>query len=292
MANPRNWDGERVGRLTVIKYLYTESYGNTGKSHRMYLCKCDCGNTKIVSTCDLQRGNVKSCGCLLKELYQSGMYHNIKHGQSKTRLGQCYYHMKRRCSHDPNWVKKGISVCEEWANNPQAFFDWALSHGYDDSLTLDRIDANGDYCPENCRWATMRQQANNKTNNHYVTIGGITHTISEWSEISGVAPATISKRIENGKPEEELLVPVGLDYFETNGERKSYKHLVTINGETKTISEWADFCGVSRACICSRLRAGWKGEEIISKRGEVYHGNRIDNINKNRRVVERRYANG
>lgn len=129
------------------------------------------------------------------------------HGLSKTRLFKCYDSMKYRVKHDKNWTSKNIRVCDEWWNNPQAFFDWALSNGYRDDLTLDRIDTYGNYESSNCRWITKAEQQRNRTNNHLVTIGGETKTMAEWAEISGSTSARILYRIKSGYVEEELLLP-------------------------------------------------------------------------------------
>ena len=129
------------------------------------------------------------------------------HGLSNTRLFKCYDSMKYRVKHDPNWKSKGIRVCEEWWNNPQAFFDWALQNGYRDDLTLDRIDTLGDYEPSNCRWITKAEQQRNRTNNHFVTINGETKTIAEWAEISGIPYARIEARVRSGFVGSDLLKP-------------------------------------------------------------------------------------
>lgn len=92
---------------------------------------------------------------------------------------------------------RGIKVCEEW-HNVEAFEKWAISNGFEKGLTLDRIDVNGDYCPENCRWATRKQQANNRRNTISVTIDGITKTLSEWADFSDICWSTINNRYHDG----------------------------------------------------------------------------------------------
>ena len=123
-----------------------------------------------------------------------------------SRLYQCYRGMKHRCKHDPYY--RNVSVCDEWLTDPQSFFDWAMSNGYQDNLTLDRIDNNGNYEPLNCRWVTIAEQQNNKRNNHLVEIDGVTKTVSEWSRFSGIPYSTLSKRIKRGWKTERLLTPV------------------------------------------------------------------------------------
>lgn len=129
------------------------------------------------------------------------------HGMSGTRLWKCYEAMKDRCKYYSPWVDKGIKVCDEWLSNPQAFFDWALGNGYDDSLTLDRIDVYGNYEPSNCRWITKQEQQNNRTNNRFVTINGERKTIAEWARISQLPYSTVAQRVRFGFSEEDLLKP-------------------------------------------------------------------------------------
>ena len=102
---------------------------------------------------------------------------------------------------------RGITVCDEWRGEKGAenFIDWAKRSGYDETLTIDRIDVNGNYCPENCKWSTRLEQGSNRTDNHFITINGETHTISEWSRISGIGVSTICQRIKAGAPEDEAV---------------------------------------------------------------------------------------
>lgn len=267
MPIAKDLSGQRFGRLVAIKYLYTKYTGQKVKQpHRMWLCRCDCGGTKIASSGDLLRLHTTSCGCKLSELAVS-LSNNPRttHGMSNTRLYQCYRKMLRRCTHEKNWKDKGITVCDEWRLNPQSFLDWAINNGYSDELTLDRIDVYGNYCPENCRWATMFEQAQNKTTSRKITIGGITHTLSEWSRISGVKSATISKRIEHGYPEEEWLIPVYTVYHteDCTDKRGSHFRYITINGVTNTLSEWEKISGLSRRTISARIKRGWSESDLL-----------------------------
>lgn len=125
-------------------------------------------------------------------------------GISRTRLYIIWSHMKQRCYNEkdlkyPRYGARGIKVCDEWKDNFMAFREWALKNGYEENLTLDRIDGNKNYEPSNCRWRTYRQQANNMSSNHFLTFNGATHTIAEWSRIVGINRATIERRINKHK---------------------------------------------------------------------------------------------
>ncbi len=181
--------GQKFGRLTVVEYSHTKD----GVAY--WRCLCDCGNASIVRGPSLREGNTQSCGCLQKE-----KRFQFKHGQSYTRIYRIWQGMIHRC-YDKNSINfrnyggRGITVCDEWKNNFQAFHDWAMANGYCEDLSIDRIDVNGTYCPENCRWATTEEQSNNRTNNHLLTYNDRTMTIKEWSKETGLSYHCIARRI-------------------------------------------------------------------------------------------------
>lgn len=132
--------------------------------------------------------------------YSNGFDFN---NHSHHRIYMIWFDMKRRCYQPQNkryshYGGRGIKVCGEWLHNFQAFFDWSLAHGYQDNLTIDRVDRDGDYCPDNCRWADSITQANNKSNNHYITYQGETKTMMEWSRNLGMNYSTLRQRINSG----------------------------------------------------------------------------------------------
>lgn len=183
--------GNRYGHLTVIK-----ENGRIGKNI-LWLCRCDCGNEINVIPYNLKNGHTQSCGCIRGS-------NRITHHKSKSRLYRIWRHIniKSRClnenvPHYKYYGGRGISLCEEWTNSFEKFCEWANANGYQDNLSIDRIDVNGNYEPSNCRWTNAKNQANNKTNNRLIEYNGEPHTLSEWSDILGINHLTISKRIDD-----------------------------------------------------------------------------------------------
>lgn len=134
------------------------------------------------------------------------------HNLSKTRLYKIWNGMKQRC-YNPNDTRyinygaRGISICDEWKHNFKAFYDWAMRNGYDDTLSIDRIDVNGNYCPENCCWETAAKQLRNKRNNVYVEYNGEFMCLSDAARVSGINRHTLRYRYHAGDRDEKLFRP-------------------------------------------------------------------------------------
>lgn len=194
MGQFQDLTGHRFGRLTVLYRVRQDGCAAT-----VWHCRCDCGKEKDVRASKLKTGNTRSCGCLRSELVKES---NIKHNMSHTRLYGIWSNMKRRCD-DPNNPKfknygaRGIKVCEEWYNS-EIFFEWALTNGYNDNLTIDRIDVNKGYYPENCRWIGIKEQSLNRTDNHFLIMRGKRQTMKEWSVELGI-PYRKLERLINEK---------------------------------------------------------------------------------------------
>jgi len=216
------------------------------------------------------------------------------------KLKQTLINMKKRC-YDQNteyykyYGGKGIIVCDEWLNDRKKFYEWALENGYEEHLTIDRKDPNGNYEPNNCRWATIKEQANNKTNTIYIEYNEEIKPLSQWSEETEINRSTIKDRFEKGK---DILEDYSLIKININGEIKSlnklseesgilydtiiqryhagWEHdqlindlltnetkLITIGDRIHTVTEWAEISGLTREIILMRISYGWENEDLL-----------------------------
>lgn len=206
MAVVKDLTGQQFGKLTAVKVVGKGKNGNM-----IWECKCSCGNTRNVWSTSLVTGNTQSCGCS-----RTIAIHNRPdyHGDRGTRLYRIWNGILVRCkpkfaSRSSAYSAKGIKVCEEWKDY-KTFKEWALKNGYRDDLTIDRIDVNGDYEPSNCRFATQKEQQNNRSNNHILTFNGKSRTIAQWADEVGINARAIFKRLKRGwSVEDALTVPLG-----------------------------------------------------------------------------------
>ena len=190
--------GKRFGKLTVLKRVIKI---NSKKTY--FLCKCECGKIKTIYRDDIVSGKTISCGCHKKEMARKLGKSTKTHGMTQTRLYHIWRGSRDRCQNKrskdyKNYGGRGITICAEWEKSFESFYDWAMSHGYRDNLTIDRIDVNGNYCPENCRWADINTQSHNKRNNVNITINGETKCSTEWERILGISRHTVKKRYLKG----------------------------------------------------------------------------------------------
>lgn len=188
--------GQRFGRLVVL--------GKNGKQKdkTYWDCICDCGKITKVETSKLKSGHTKSCGCYMRERAKEA---NIKHGMFGTKLYNTYCRMKQRC-YDKNYPKyknygfRGIGICEQWLGKDGFinFYNWAMDNGFNENLSIERIDVNGNYEPDNCKWITMAEQAKNKTTTIKVKYKNNFLTLIELCEKLNLNYKTIWSRIHNG----------------------------------------------------------------------------------------------
>ena len=199
---PINIKGERFGRLVAVEFVR-----KTAARKSCWSCRCDCGKTAYVPVTDLTSGKTKSCGCLKKEVVSKRF---IKHGDTGSRLYGIWQGMKGRCYNKKRetykyYGGKGVAVCDEWLNDYDSFKEWSLKNGYSEELTIDRIDYNGNYEPENCRWVTKEAQAANTSKNYRITINNSTRHLSEWCKIFCVRYDIVYGRLRSGWSEVEAL---------------------------------------------------------------------------------------
>lgn len=194
--------GNKYGSLTVIKLVLDEP----GKKKK-WLCRCDCGNETITTGSNLVGGRTKHCVSCGRKVV--GEIHKT-HGMTKTRLYYVWHSMKNRCENPKfksynDYGGRGITLCKEW-HDSKAFFEWAMNNGYKEGLELDRIDNAKGYCPENCRFITRTENANNKRNNKIIEFQGTTKTLAEWARFYGVHYKNLSRLLLKGYSMEDAII--------------------------------------------------------------------------------------
>lgn len=269
--------GKIFGRLKVVSYSHKEKKENNVGFLHYYNCICECGNKCLVERNSLKYGNTKSCGCIHKEQIVKRNKNTAKlSGDSVKyeRLYNIYNAMINRCysinnEKYNNYGGRGIKICDEWLNGWNCFKNWALSNGYSDNLTIDRINVDGNYEPNNCRWVTNKVQANNKTNNKYLEYNGETKTLSEWCDELNLPYHTIKARLNKlGMTVEEAFntPKQWKEYYYGEGVQKiGNKIYLTYNSKTLSVNEWIKElkldCG--HEMIPRRARKGWSAKKIL-----------------------------
>lgn len=232
--------GKRFNNLTVIEFAYKKNY------RAYWKCRCDCGNEKII-----MRNNIPktlTCGC------SKGANKYV--GKFPRKLGDVYYNMKKRCDYKNHksynsYGGRGITYCDKW-KTLEGFLDDMLD-GYEEGLTLDRIDVNGMYCKENCRWVSRNIQANNKTTNIFLEYKGEKLTLSELTNKLGLNYSMVQHRIARGYTVEEAIKP------------PKEKEMITYNSVTKTVGEFAEEYGMTYHQLKKRLMRGWNIERALTQ---------------------------
>jgi hypothetical protein len=195
--------GRKYGRLTIIELSGMDINGN-----KYFRCRCDCGNEKEVSYRNMHTGHTKSCGCYMLEARRSakshGMTHEKLYGVWKAMIERC---TKKGFKAYDRYGGRGITVCDEWMDL-NAFVNWAKENGYREKLEIDRIDNDGNYEPDNCKWSTKEQQSRNRSTNISITIDGETKILKDWAEHFGVCYSTVQYRLYRGVGVLDLFKPV------------------------------------------------------------------------------------
>jgi len=188
--------GQRFGKLEVVNFAGVNKFNKA-----LWYCKCACGGEKIAIGTTLRSGRIISCGCL------EG-YHT--HGFSRSKICRVHYGMLSRCYNTKDksykdYGGRGIKVCNEWKEDFMLFYEWAKNSGYDEALTIDRINVNGDYCPENCQWVSLAENNKNKRNTHRLTLNGETKTLTDWGRALNIPLGRLYERLYLGWSDEDIL---------------------------------------------------------------------------------------
>ena len=196
--------GNKYGKLTVI------DLGKTVDTCQYYICICECGNVTSVSKYSLLNGKTRSCGCLYREVDHTL---NIKHGLSRSKIYKKWGHIKERCFNETyhrfsEYGGRGIVMCDEWKNDFPAFYTWAMKAGYKEGLTIERIDVNGNYCPENCTWVSPKEQYNNMRKTTLID-GNI--TVSEFCRLYNLPKTSVKRFYHKGLSVAQILDFYGLE---------------------------------------------------------------------------------
>lgn len=177
--------------------------------------------------------------------------------KERKRLKSIYNGMKSRCYNNNSvnykyYGEKGVTICDEWLLSFENFFDWAINNGYNENLTIDRIDSEKEYSPDNCKWSTKKEQCYNRSMSVKLTLNGRTMYMTEWAEELGIDKKTLSWRYKNGWSDEEIL-----------SNKKDI--ILTYNGESKTLLEWSKQTGIKKSTLWYRYNKGWEVKDILTK---------------------------
>lgn len=249
LNNSPEYIGQRFGRLTVIGFQHKEKPA-TGWN---WVCKCDCEEMKVINPGDIKSGRVRSCGCLLRDTTRNRMTRYRHKKKDYPRLYGIFHGIKKRCynKNEPRYKDyggRGIKMCDEWlksADGFDRFVDWALANGYTDEMSIDRVDVDGDYSPDNCRWFTLQQQSLNKRQTRWVDYKGEHIQLMTLCKRLGVSYDTVHNRIyDRGWPVE--------------------KAIETPSQQENSFSKKCKAAGLNPATVHDRIyKLGWSEEEAF-----------------------------
>jgi len=252
--NAKDITGQRFGRLIAKRPAYRNKRGEW-----YWECLCDCGGTATARVSELTGGRKRSCGCLYRETRKIG---GTIHGFGRSKLQRVRSSMFERC-YNPNnknyhnYGGRGIIICDEWRNDYSIFYNWAVSTGYKEGLSIDRINNDGPYSPKNCRWTTPSVQSNNKRNTQKYNYKGEELSLPQISKLMGISASSLRSRIiDYGWSEEKA--------FSTPAKKKLEIPLITFNGVTRDALEWGKIMNLDRRTIRKRILKGLSVEEILA----------------------------
>lgn len=247
MSKTIDLTSKKFGLLTVVGKAGHNKHGQL-----MWECECECGNKTVVIGQNLRRGMTKSCGCA------SHLPKTKTHGMTGTVLHNRWLNMKSRC-YNPNnkrydrYGGRGIKICEEWKNDFMNFYNWAMANGFNESLSIDRIDNDGDYCPENCRFVDLMEQANNRSTNKFYSVNGELKTLSNLCREYDIDYDTVLFRLKHGVDIESAL--------SSKYERRNHKR----NKYFEELERKASENGLKYHTVYSRIFVrGWDEEKALS----------------------------
>lgn len=252
MRKPEDLTGRRFNRLTVLGPAPREGY----RFPRWY-CRCDCGTEKIFFGAAIKNGHTKSCGCWnMEKIHERNLKHGHAHEGKISSTYTTWASMVNRCTNpnEPSYGRyggRGIQVCDRWLSFPNFLADMGEKPA--GRYSIERDDFNGNYEPGNCRWATDKEQARNKSNNRLVTFNGQTKCVGEWAEITGLPNSTIQYRLDNGATAEAAL----------SQEKKTGPRMIEYRGRTMSVTEWARYIRKNPITVSTQLKRGWPLERIL-----------------------------
>lgn len=247
--------GKRFDRLKIIGF-------ESKKGIWFWICECDCGKTKVVRPSDVRYGRIKSCGCLHADI----MREMISKGRDEyPEIYSKWCNVKSRC-YNPNsddykyYGERGISFY--WKDDYESFLKWALDTGWEPGLTLERKNVNGNYCPENCTWATHKEQMRNVRRNRTVEYNGEKMCMSEACELAGISSATVRSRIDTLGWDFDKAISTPSRYSKDRESSIS----VSYNGKPMNLSDACKEANVKYTTIYMRMRTGMTFEEALAKK--------------------------
>lgn len=240
--------GQKFNKLTAKKLVEIKKVKNGTRHYWLY--KCDCGNEIVLQKNNVSNNHTQSCGCYQRQQTSKA---NTTHNLYYTRIYKIYRSMLQRCFDSNVFAYKdyggrGITVCDEWKNDFMNFYNWSMNNGYSNDLSIDRIDNNGNYCPDNCRWVNRKTQARNTRSNKYITYKGEKHCVSEWAEILKIDGKLLGERLRLRWSFDRAI----------NTSPEVYKNrankLIEYNGQYKTKEEWIESLQIHPTTFYRRLK--------------------------------------